>query len=231
MSFMYAKNKGEKMKQFVILFILLMATTVFASITPTTIPDFVIYGGEDKNITFTIKNDFSYNINAEINFELTNTSGDYEGILTNVYPDTFFEIKAYNEKQIIVGIETVPNLSPGDYSFDLQAKYYLSTEQTPIRTETVRVGGGGGTTRIVTVDKNIIVDKNIYVNTPVEVIKEIPVIKEVVKEVEKVIYKDNNTTSINNEPNWFFIITTIGLIGIILLLITVFVISKPKGGN
>lgn len=213
------------MKQLIILFLLLITTTAMANITPTTIPTFTLYGGEDKNINLTIENDFSYDINADLLATLTNESGDYEGINVYILPSEYFEIKAYQKQDIIVVVQTVPNILPEAYQLNLVANYYLGEEQTPIRTERIGSGGGGRNT-ITYIDKNVIVEvpKEIVIEkiTKKEVIKEVP--KEVIKEVEKEV------SVIVTDP--FFIITSAVLLGIILLLI-LFVMSKnkPNGGN
>jgi hypothetical protein len=217
-----------------ILFALILCLSfAFANITPTLFEPTTMYGGETKDYNLVIANDFSYDANVYLDINLFNESGNWEGMEVTL-PVTDFELKAYAQKPIPIIFKAQNNLAPEQYGFSLNATYYLSENQTPIRTE--RIFTGGGTNYIY---KPIYQDKNVVIEVVKEVPKEVIKTVEVVKEVpsEPIIKWLPQTDTNNNNPitglatagqvdgNTIIIIAIIcGAIGIILG----YFIFKPK---
>lgn len=215
------------MKMLTILMILICSSLAFANITPTTIEPVTMYGGETKEYIFTITNDFSYDCNVDLNFILSNNSGNLDGMAYNIYPSNNFSIKAYEQQTIKIELKTQPNIYPEEYNFSLNATYYLSDTQTPIRIEKVYSRG-----------KASYVYTPIYKDKNIQVVKEVP--KEVIKEIETIrevpgqtVYVDKNIiqTIVNNDATNIWAGLAIGLFLITLGLISFIFISSKNGVN
>lgn len=217
------------MQKKIILFLLitLISTITFAHITPETTPSVTMYGGETKEYQFTIYNDFSYDINVNLELDAYNETGNFEG-MTYTLSNQDFTIKSYENKQITVKLKSANNIRPEEYGFSLTANYTLSDHRTVItRTRT-------GSTKTLYVDKNV----NVIVEKPVEVIKEITKDNNIIITKDKNIYvpiqTDSNKINEDNKPNdsTIFVIIALMLIGVPLGVLAVLIIGKNySGGN